>query len=216
MTTILRRLLTAVAALALALGGVTAWAPPARAQDSSAVAVNTRDGSSLFRFAFDIRRVMNGAIDQTNVAIAYASCTECQTVAVSYQVVLVGHDADDVQPTNLAVAVNEECSSCTTLASAYQFVVGTEGPVRFTADGNQRLAELRRRLTELSRSDLAVDELQAELDRIATELRDVLANEVETAGPPPGVEEQRATDTVRPEEAPSPEGDEGGTEAAQQ
>jgi len=51
--------------------------------DNAAIAVNTEDDSSVFEFAFDIRRVMNGIVDQTNVAVAYSSCENCKTVAIA-------------------------------------------------------------------------------------------------------------------------------------
>ena len=33
--------------------------------------------------------VTDGVVDQQNLAVAYASCTDCQTVALAFQVVLV-------------------------------------------------------------------------------------------------------------------------------
>lgn len=173
--------------------------------DSSATAINTRDGTSLFRFAFDVRRVMQGAVDQQNLAYAYASCTECQTVAVSFQVVLTAGDLNEVEPENYAVAVNEECSSCDTLASAYQFVLGGEGPMRFTAEGNKRLAELRRRLLEARQADASIEELQAEFEAIADEIDHLLDNEVQVAG-----DESEQRDDADSEQPPADDGEDDG------
>lgn len=192
------RLLASLTLSAVLLSTLGATAPAQASGHTIASAINTTDGSSLFDFAFQIRRVMHGAVDQTNLAVAYASCENCQTVAVSFQVVLVTGDADEVTPENVAIAVNEECSSCATLASAYQFVLSTDGPVRFTPDGNRRLAEMRQRLTELSRSDLGVEELQAEFDLIAADLRDVLANQLVQAGPRGRLDADRQSESPRP------------------
>lgn len=202
------RTLFATLVLPLVLAASVVVATPGSASaDTVATAINTTDGSSLFDFAFQIRRVMHGVVDQTNLAQAYASCEDCQSVAVSFQVVLVTGDAEVVEPENVAVAVNEECSSCDTLASAYQFVLSTDGPVRFTAEGNRQLADMRRRLRELSRSDLGIEELDAEFDAIAADLREVLAEELVQAGGRGRLEDDREVDedsSEGPTPSPSP------------
>jgi putative peptide zinc metalloprotease protein len=202
----------AVAAALFAAPGATT----ARAQgDTTAVAINTKDGSELFRFAFQVRRTMKDVVDQTNAAVAIASCSDCQTVAISFQVLLMGGDPSTATPTNVAIALNEECSSCVTAAFAYQFVLGTDGPVHFTAEGNRRIAELRKRLRELEDQELTLEQLDAALDDAAEEIRDVLANELVPAGPPdPGGDDgeplqepstAEPTATPEPTAMPSPE-----------
>ena len=118
-------------------------------EDNMSVAVNTEDGSSIFRLAFSVRRVADGYVDESNTALALASCTECQTVALAFQVILVTGDADVVIPGNYAYAVNSECVECFTYASATQLVFGFDGPVRLTDEGSRRLTELQRSLREL-------------------------------------------------------------------
>ena len=58
-----------------------------------------------------------------NEAHAYASCSNCVTVAVAFQVVLIMDDAQVVVPQNLAVAANYECYRCITAAIASQLVL---------------------------------------------------------------------------------------------
>lgn len=167
-----------VAALALVAGVL-----PARGQgDTTAVAVNTRDGADVFRLAFSIRRVLTETADTSNAAAAVSSCTDCTTVALSFQVLLLFTESDEVTPENLALALNVGCSLCETLASAYQFVLTTGGVVRFTPEGSRRLQEIHRQLLALRGSELGVEELQAEVDRLADELRDVLATELVPVG----------------------------------
>jgi putative peptide zinc metalloprotease protein len=170
----MRRLLLLVAC-ALLFG-----AAPAHAQGdtTAAIAVNTKDGSSLFDFAFQVRKTMKDAVEHTNAAVAYANCTECSTVAISFQVVLSGGDPDTVTPTNIAVALNEQCASCLTAAFAYQFVIAGDGHIRLTGEGQRRLAQLRERLRALEEQDVTIEQLNAELDAAADEIRDVLATEI--------------------------------------
>jgi putative peptide zinc metalloprotease protein len=181
----LRLIVTLLAALALAVAAPAASLAEdgdgdgsGRGGDNLAQAVNEEDGSSVFDFAFSIRRVAGEVVDNQNMAVAYASCVECQTVAIALQIVLVEGSPDRVTPTNLAIALNEECAACTTVALAYQFVVGRGGPVRFTAEGRRQLARIRREFQRLGRSDLSAKELIARAEELKAQVADVLANEL--------------------------------------
>jgi putative peptide zinc metalloprotease protein len=197
----MRRTLLILLATLLAFAFAATKPDVARAQgDNAAVAINTKDGTSIFRIAFKIVRVNQEVVDQSNAAVAFASCIECQAIAVAFQVVLVFSDPDVVTPENLAIAVNYECESCVAFASAYQFVLGTGGPVHFTAEGNRRLAAIRHRLQELRKGDLTLDQLVAELEQINGELADILANEVVPAGKPKKpTEDESETETTTTE-----------------
>ena len=63
-----------LAVLLAALFAVAAPASTALAQDepidNGAVAINEEDGSSEIDVAFDIRKVLDGIVDQTNAAVA--------------------------------------------------------------------------------------------------------------------------------------------------
>ena len=170
---------------ALALSLLLPASPAAAQGDTTAVAINTKDGFEVFRLAFQIRRATQDVVDTGNAAVAYASCTDCQTIALAIQVVLIsGYDSSVVAPENLAIAINQDCSLCDTLASAYQFVITAEGNLRFTAEGRQALAEIRKALHDLKDGDLTGAEIQAKLDALMEQLADVLANELVVAGPP--------------------------------
>jgi len=177
-TTIL--LLAAIVALVLA-GGL---ATPAQAQDNTAIAINTKDGTDIFKTAFKIVRVNQDVVDQSNGAAAFNSCEECQSVAIAFQIVLIFSDPAVVSSENLALAINYQCDACIAFAAAYQWLLTTDGPVHLTPEGNQRMAEIRKRLQDLAKSDLTVDQLQAELDQIKTEIADILATELVPASPP--------------------------------
>ena len=178
--------------------------PPAAAQgDSSAVAVNTRDGSSIFRLAFNIRRVTGDVVDQTNAAIAFSSCQECRAIAISIQVLLVSGSPSVVSPTNLAFAVNDRCTLCDSLALAYQFAVGGGERLRLTALGRQQVAEIRRELRELRGQEGLSD---AELDARVGELMDRLAGVLDTELAPAGqgrAPEEQAAGPALPDDGPT-------------
>lgn len=210
---VMKKIAIVVSACLLAMTMSVGVASPALAQDNAAVAVNTKDGSSIFKFAFNIHRSMGEVVDNTNAAVAYASCEDCTTIAVAIQVVLVMGDPEVVTPTNLALALNFECTLCYTMASAYQFVISTDGPVHFTAEGNRTIAELRQQLRDLLKSGASIEEIAAQLDVIVDQLAEVLATQMVPAGnssddgedPADDAEEDTPSDTDDTEEEPTEE-----------
>ena len=180
----MRRLTITLLTLLLAAGFSAAWPAHAHAQDNTAIAINTKDGAALFKFAFSVKRVAGDVVDNTNAAVAFASCENCQTVAIAIQIVLVTGDPSVVTPTNLALAFNVECTLCETMASAYQFVFGNGDNMRFTADGRRLLAEIRKEFHDLRKESdgLTLAEIDARVKALVERIRAVLQNELVPAG----------------------------------
>jgi putative peptide zinc metalloprotease protein len=180
-------LLAATLTFGLAWGGTVAHAQEIEiggGGDNTAVVVNTQDGSARFRLSFKIVRTDKDVVDNDNAAVAIASCTDCRTIAVAFQVVLVFGEPSTLTTDNLAIAMNIECTNCETLASAYQWVLGTDGKIHLSKEAKAAIAEIKKALHDLVRSDLPLDELQAQLDQLADQLETVLAQELVAAGPP--------------------------------
>jgi putative peptide zinc metalloprotease protein len=150
--------------------------------DNAAVAINTKDGSSVFRFAFDIHQTMNEVIDETNIAVAYASCEGCETVAIAIQIVLVSSQPDSIVPENVAISINEECISCETMASAYQFVIGEGGPIQLDKEGRKQIKEIRKAFYDLAKEvekgDLTIPEIAARVTSLVDQIKAVLRDHV--------------------------------------
>jgi putative peptide zinc metalloprotease protein len=92
--------------------------------DNQALAVNTGDGTVVYDVSVALVWVKDGEpVTNTNEAYALASCANCTTVAVAFQVVLVVGQSDAIAPVNVAVAANGGCLSCQTLALATQLVI---------------------------------------------------------------------------------------------
>ncbi len=178
----MRRCFVLLAALLLAFG-LPGFARADNGSDlglnpdaNAAIAINTEDGASVFKLAFAIRQVAGDVVDQQNVAVAYASCTSCQTTAIAIEIVLVTGNPSTVTPENVAVAVNENCNLCDTFATAYQFVVSTGGPVRFTHEGLKELRDIRHELKKLK--GLSNEEIRARLPALIARLRNVLKTQL--------------------------------------
>ena len=146
--------------------------------DNAAIAINTKSGSSIFKFAFSIRKVAGDVVDNTNAAVAYSSCESCATTAIAIQIVLVTGNPSVVTPQNLAIAINENCTLCETFAGAYQIVLGTGGPVKLTAAGKEQIREIRKEIRGLRDEDLSPAELNARLDELVGQLKEVLRTEL--------------------------------------
>jgi hypothetical protein len=179
------RLLPAIVATALA--GLAASPPlPAQAatDTTTAIAVNTRDGAYVFRFSMSARPLPGSTVSPGNAAVAAASCTDCETVAISFQVVFATSEAiQTFTPTNLALADNTLCDSCLTIANAYQAVVGTGGPIHLTALGHQTLAEVRQEVDALRNSPPSLDEVEAVVADAIAKLQWIIATQVVAVGP---------------------------------
>ena len=215
------RLVAFLIALGLVFGGQSAWAqesptPEETADGGSggnggtnlALAVNTKDDSSVVKFAFEVRRVMNGIVDQTNAAVAAASCEDCTTIAIAIQVVLVVNDADVVTPTNLALALNVECTSCVTLASAYQWVFSTDGMVTYTPEGWAVIMDIRKQVHDLLKEEpLDILAIQSELDLLMDQLGETVTTELRPVGnpEPTASQEPESTPTSEPDPTASDE-----------
>jgi putative peptide zinc metalloprotease protein len=130
--------------------------------DNQALAVNTEDGSVLYDVSFALVWADPDAVVNRNEAYALASCRDCTTVAVAFQVVLfVG--SVDVVPENIAAAVNYACVECVTHALATQLVVSLPGPL--SDDGTRQLTAIWAELQEFGRQieGLPLGELRTRL-----------------------------------------------------
>ena len=160
----------------------------ASGQDSQALAVNTEDGSVVYDVAFALVWADNDRVDTTNEAYAFASCSDCAAVAVSFQVVLVVGQADVVIPQNLSGAVNYDCVECVTYALASQLVVTLDGALN-----DDTLSELDTLWAEIAEYGRSIR------DRPLSELADALAGfklrilEILRADPASGLPEDGTT-----------------------
>lgn len=98
-------------------------APPGPG-DNQALAINTTDGTTVYKVAFALVWVEPGQdVLNANEAYAFADCHNCQTTAVAFQVVLIVGNSPVVVPENLSGALNYDCFACLTQALADQLVL---------------------------------------------------------------------------------------------
>jgi putative peptide zinc metalloprotease protein len=143
--------------------------PPEKG-DNQAAAFNTTDNSTKYDVAFALVWAEGDEVLNVNEAHAYASCSDCVTVAVAFQVVLIMDDAHVVVPQNLAVAANYQCYKCITAAIASQLVLSVEktpGHKQLLALGDvwARLTQFGHDITAYSLAQISaqLDEFKAEI-----------------------------------------------------
>lgn len=91
----------------------------------------------------------------TNLALAYGSCTQCDTFAVALQVNLIGPNASTIAPQNAASAVNYMCTRCTTIAVAYQYNIQVSDPSQTPPRVHQLVAAMDQEIHNLPSGSLA-------------------------------------------------------------
>lgn len=91
--------------------------------------VNRVDDRLRVRGSIQLNRIPSDMTTPINQAVAYATCTDCQTFSVALQINLISTSATFVVPQNAAAALNFYCTRCVTVARALQFVVQVEDPL---------------------------------------------------------------------------------------
>jgi hypothetical protein len=173
----MRRTLTALTAtLVLATGGFLAAGAGATdtgtGPDQVIWAKTTGTNAADLLSGVQVGRYKGDNLQSANVARADSTdCTDCRTVAVAVQAVLVKGGPQTQEPKNVAIAINQNCSRCTTYAFAYQYVVATEHRTLLTYRGRTRVAALREQIDTAANSDLSPDDLNARLRELAAQFR---------------------------------------------
>jgi putative peptide zinc metalloprotease protein len=143
--------------------------------DNQALAVNTTDGSVTYDVSFSLVWADGSTALNKNEAYAFASCTDCRTVAVAFQVVLLAGQVDVVVPQNLSGAVNYACVRCVTQALATQLVVSV--PDALTDAQNAQLDAVWKQLQAFGAhiQDVPLAELQSRLDQFTHQILAIVA-----------------------------------------
>lgn len=171
--------------------------------NNEVVVLNITDGRFAHRARSGMARVTGGPVSNTNSAAATSSCSDCRTVAVAIQAVLVMGNANEIAPRNQAVAINQNCQRCNSFALAYQYVVTTGGVVRLTSEGEQRIAGLEAQIREVAGTKLPFLELEARIDPLVKKMWAVIDEEVVAAGGSPSGREKKDRDQAETD-GPSP------------
>lgn len=171
-------LLAIPATAGAAAAGATSGARSVTFTDQRVVEL-TRDGARRGASGLGVHHTDADRVTARNSAVAYAACDGCRAVAFSFQVVLADDRPTDVDAQNLAVAVNDHCRRCETLAVAYQVVVASPGRTRLTETGRVGLQYVEVRLRGLAHSGKPLAEIRREADRLMLVVQDIVTEELD-------------------------------------
>ncbi|HEY7623410.1 MAG TPA: hypothetical protein VIA63_00135 [Candidatus Limnocylindria bacterium] len=139
---------------------------------------NKQDGRFMARASIRMHRIKGDDVTPVNLALAQATCTDCQTIAVAVQVAFYERGAHNVQPQNIAIASNVGCTHCVTIARAIQYVIPVDDLKKDVPDEVKRLVkdldkEARYFASIKSIDELNSDEANRRLQRILDQYADL-------------------------------------------
>ena len=172
-------------------------APPGPG-DNQSMAVATRNGSVVYDVAFALVTATRDTVLNGNEAYAFASCTHCAAIAVSFQVVLIIGDARVIAPTNVSEAVAYNCISCLTAAIAIQLDISLSA-----APQGSTVAQLTALWKEVSAfgrhiSSYSLAEIEAQLKRYEQQIEQTLQPLAPSTMPVPTAQSPASTATSSP------------------
>ena len=123
-----------VAAAASTDTGQLAGFPAAGGGNNIVQVINHADGHFRMDGKVKVNQIPGPNAGPKNVAFAYSSCTDCQTMAVALEINLISTTARNIQPLNKAVAINYRCTRCVTYARAIQYDIQVDDPHQVRSD----------------------------------------------------------------------------------
>jgi len=199
-------LLALILALSLGAPAAAESLPQGGGANNVVIVKTTTDGAQAERAHTKITQIGGPNVESANIAAATATdCTGCDATAVAVQVALVTGAPTLFAPANAAVSANSGCTSCGTFAYAWQYVVQVDGPAHLSPEGQLEVGAVEQQIDDAAGSvrpatledDLA---LQARLDALTSNLRDIIDNEVQQGNVPAvGSPEVRARSEYRPD-----------------
>lgn len=184
------------------------WVDPGGGGGTNVVQlVNLNDATYRARASVQLGRVGGQNVGPVNLAFARATCTDCQTLAVAFQVSIYRRGASQVTPQNAAVAVNAGCLRCLTAAWAVQYVIPVNDMSQIPPEVARLAREMDAALREIegvrpsSDVDVAaaigrIQAVKADFKEFAEYLRESLDRRTESDSPSPSL--------TPPPESPTP------------
>ena len=157
---------------------------------------NQQDGNLKIDGKVQLNRIPESNAAPVDLASAYSSCANCETLAVALQINLISKSAQYVHPQNAAVAVNYRCTNCHTIAYAWQYNLSVDDPTAVPADVNRLMAQWRAELASIKTSSTSLSEAISRMNQIIGQFQS-LAGYLDT-------KQDQTTDATSPNATPAP------------
>jgi putative peptide zinc metalloprotease protein len=170
---------------------------------------NHQDARLSVKGSIQLNRINGPNVAPTNLARAYASCVECESLAVAMQINLIRSETRRAIPQNAAVAINYRCSGCRTIAVALQYTLSVEDPMQTPMGVRELVRAMDSELRAISRQTTtladAIDQINGVIERFATLAAGLDDRRDEaTAGSTPGATAETPPPSPSPSPTPSP------------
>jgi hypothetical protein len=136
-----------------------------------------RDGATTLQAQAKVDTLQQNGKSVSSVAAALASCTDCRSVAIAVQAVLLPARVQQVdQVLSNTVSLALDCNGCTTAAYSHVLVVASNQAMpRLTPAANAKVRQIQLQLSLLDRS-LPSDQLFARIDDLVAQFDDAVVN----------------------------------------
>lgn len=136
--------------------------------------VNKTDNRLRVKGKIQLNHIPGANAQPENDAEAYSSCTNCSTFAVALQVDLISKAATTIAPKNVAIALNVQCSHCTTVAKAVQYVVQVDDPSQTPDNVKDLIGQMQQQLNAAARNkDETVADAEAKIDAVIAQFNEL-------------------------------------------
>jgi putative peptide zinc metalloprotease protein len=135
---------------------------------------NHSDGDLRIRGRIRLAELHGSRAEPVNMALAYASCTDCQTFAVALEIALVAPGTSTIAPQNRAHALNYDCTRCVTVARALQYVFVVDDPSVVPDNIDRLMRDMERELQSIQHErGITADEANARVDAVIDRFQDL-------------------------------------------
>jgi putative peptide zinc metalloprotease protein len=132
--------------------------------------MNRNDDRFRARASVRLTLISGDEVAPRNYAWAQASCRDCQTFAIAFQVVLYERGAHYVAPENAAIALNIGCSHCFTAALATQYVIPVDDIDAVPTDVDRMVKAMDREFRAIeglkSTREMSIDEAISRIEAV--------------------------------------------------
>jgi putative peptide zinc metalloprotease protein len=89
------------------------------------------------------------------------------------------NNVTNFQPQNVAIAYNNQCTSCLTFAYANQYVIQVDHPVWLSHDGPEQASEIQEQINGGAASSEDFGTMSSQLDQLSQELYNLVFNDTQ-------------------------------------
>jgi len=154
---------------AQAVGGY----PAAGGGDNIVQVINHADSHFRMDGKVKLDQIPGPTAGPKNEAIAFSSCTGCQTMAVALQINLISPEARNIQPLNKGSAVNYRCTSCVTYGRAIQYDIQVVDTSQIPSDVRELMRQMDATLNHIKTSDDSFDQALAEVNGVIAQFKEL-------------------------------------------